>query len=292
MTMGEIFKRERAPNSLDFSGERFTDEAQGQIEIEHLHRYFIARHYCRDKDVLDIASGEGYGSAYLAQVARSVVGFEINADAVAHASESYKYSNLRFSVGDARKIDLLSSSVDVAVSFETLEHFYDQEEFLSEIARVLRPGGLFIISTPEQEVYSTAFSPANPYHVRELTRNQFGDLLHRFFSWVVLCHQRPLTGSIIIPEKALSNGSDTLFFERRGTEHFEVHQELARPLYLVAFASSAPHALPHVSVYAENLAEDFESKARLASIYQSTSWRITAPLRRAARWLRQISFKG
>lgn len=286
--MGEIFKRERSLNPLDFSGERFTSETQGQIEIEHLHRYFIARNYCRDKDVLDIASGEGYGTAYLAQVARSVVGFEISANAVAHASKSYNYSNLRFSVGDARKINLPSSSVDVVVSFETIEHFFEQEEFVREVARVLRPEGLLIVSTPEQEVYSTAFSPANPYHVKELSRDKFVDLLHKNFPCVELYLQRPLTGSLILPKVSSSTRTEVLLYERRGKEHFEAHQELARPLYLLAFASSVPYPLPTVSVYAEDSAENLELKSELAVIYRSFSWRLTAPLRRVARWLRQV----
>jgi tRNA/tmRNA/rRNA uracil-C5-methylase (TrmA/RlmC/RlmD family) len=86
--MGEIFEREEAKVALGFTGERLTSDVRGQVEMEHLHRYFFARAFARGKDVLDIASGEGYGSAYLAKVARSVVGVEINPESVAHASEN------------------------------------------------------------------------------------------------------------------------------------------------------------------------------------------------------------
>ena len=59
--MGEIFRQESPAQPLEFTGERWTTAAHGQIEIEHLHRYLLARDWCRGKDVLDIASGEGYG---------------------------------------------------------------------------------------------------------------------------------------------------------------------------------------------------------------------------------------
>ncbi len=294
--MGEIFKRERASESLRFSGERLTDEATGQIEIEHLHRYFVARHYCRGKDVLDIASGEGYGSAYLAQVARSVIGVEIDPNAVAHAAKSYCYPNLRFQTGDARHIDLPDASVDVVVSFETLEHFYEHEDFIREIRRVLRGDGLLIISTPEQDVYSPTFSPANPFHVRELTKTQFVGLLQRNFPWVELCFQRPLIGSLIIPETHSAKPTGSLFSEKRGPEHFESHDGMARPLYLVAFASAAPQALASSYVYIENSAIASEIvkinerlKAELQAIYESKSWRILGPVRFLMRILRRLT---
>jgi len=71
--VGEIFSRPVPGKRLSFTGERLTSELGGQTEIEHLHRYLLARDFCRGKDVLDIASGEGYGSALLSQVATSVV---------------------------------------------------------------------------------------------------------------------------------------------------------------------------------------------------------------------------
>ena len=104
--MGEIFSRERPRLTLGFTGERLTTSIGGQIEIEHYHRYFLARELCRDKDVLDIASGQGYGSAFLAQAARSVVGVELNAEVAAHAARAYSRRNLHFVGGDVRSIPL------------------------------------------------------------------------------------------------------------------------------------------------------------------------------------------
>ena len=184
--MGEIFKREVPSSQLEFSGERLTSAVGGQIEIEHLHRYFLAREYCRCKHVLDIASGEGYGAAYLAQVAQTVVGVDLDQQSVEHANLSYARANLRYLEGSATSIPLEASSVDIVVSFETIEHFAEQELFLKEVRRVLKPGGLFICSTPDRDVYSPTDVPANPFHVLELTKAEYAELLKKHFKHSVV----------------------------------------------------------------------------------------------------------
>ncbi len=75
---------------MKFTGERFVPGTQGSIELEHLHRYLQACEIIKGKHVLDIASGEGYGSAMLADCAKSVIGVDISPEAVLHASSSYK----------------------------------------------------------------------------------------------------------------------------------------------------------------------------------------------------------
>src|ERR1700712_2790399 len=149
--MGELIRREAAKVPATFSGERLTASISGQVEIEHYHRYLLAREFCRGRDVIDVAAGEGYGTALLAQVARSAIGIEIDNDAVTAAREEFRRANLSYLQGDARSLPLPDSSFDVAVSFETLEHLAEQDIFLSELRRVLRPGGLLVISTPDAE---------------------------------------------------------------------------------------------------------------------------------------------
>src|SRR5262245_8114591 len=179
--MGEIFPRPRPPVAMPLTGERLTSALSGQTEMEHLHRYLLARQLCRGKDVIDVASGEGYGAALLAQVAASVTGIEIAADAVAHAGASYRPANLRFLRSAARAMGVADTSADVVVSVETIEHLAEQDTFVVEMRRVLRPGGLLIVSTPDQDNYSPADSPANPFHVVELAKEEFAQLLGRHF---------------------------------------------------------------------------------------------------------------
>ena len=125
--LGEIFERSLPEVPLDWTGERLTTGTSGQVEIEHLHRYFLARDLCRGLDVLDVAAGEGYGTALISQVARSVVGIEISAEAVRYATQAYSGTNIRFLEGDARRLPVDDACVDVVVSFETIEHFYEHD---------------------------------------------------------------------------------------------------------------------------------------------------------------------
>ena len=247
--MGEIFTNERPDQPLPFSGERMTSAMAGQIEYEHLHRYLFARDLCRGRDVLDIASGEGYGAALISQTARSVVGVEIDEASVHHATRAYARSNLSFLKGDARAIPLADASVDVVVSFETLEHFFEHAAFMAEVRRVLRADGLLVISSPDRDVYSPLGGRVNPFHVNELSRAEFAALLHRQFAHVALYGQRPLIGSALVPD-----GSDrthrSLTFEKRG-EHLEMSAGLPRAFYAVAIASDAPIAEDVSSVYVD-----------------------------------------
>src|SRR5436190_4788638 len=106
---------------LEWTGERYVPEVSGNIRLEHLHRYLIARELSRDKCVLDIACGEGYGSNLLASVAANVVGVDIAQNAIDHAAVRYSRQNLQFKQGSCEAIPLPDGAVDVVVSFETIE---------------------------------------------------------------------------------------------------------------------------------------------------------------------------
>ncbi len=249
--MGEIFQRASPSSALAWTGERLTTETTGQVEIEHLHRYFFARALCRGLDVLDVASGEGYGAALLAQVANSVVGVEIAQETVEHARTAYAAPGLTFLQGDARRIPCPDHSFDAVVSFETLEHFYEHDEFLAEVRRVLRPGGQFIISSPERDVYSPAGGTPNPYHARELTHAEFGALLRANFGHVSMYAQRPLLGSALVAEELPAEVAPLVTFEKRDSQFFEASVGLPRPIYLVAIASDNAFVPRVGSLYVE-----------------------------------------
>jgi ubiquinone/menaquinone biosynthesis C-methylase UbiE len=264
--MGEIFVRELPAKPLRFTGERMTSDAEGQIEYEHIHRYLFARQLVRDRDVLDLASGEGYGSALLAQTACRVIGVDIAEDAVRHAALSYRKPNLSFIRGDARDLPIESASVDFVTSFETIEHLVEQEKFIMELRRVLRPEGVAIISSPDRDIYSPNGRDVNPFHCKELTQNEFIALINQCFSYTHLYMQRPFTGCAIIEDVGAQCGSTRMTFERRGDHHFEASSGLARAPYLIVIASDQPCSLGFDSLYVHTSDVDHGLReARIAS---------------------------
>ena len=185
---------------MEFTGERYTPEIGGGVRYEHLHRYAISLQYVQGKQVLDLASGEGYGSYHLSRVAASVVGVDIDAAAVSHAQQRYnQQSNLSYRIGSCAQIPLDDRSVDVVVSFETIEHHDQHEQMMREIKRVLRPNGLLIISSPNKKTYSEDLGNHNHFHIKELYLEEFNDLLLASFAQVKLYGQKLLTGSVITP---------------------------------------------------------------------------------------------
>jgi len=215
--------------------------------------------------VLDIASGEGYGTAILAQVARSVIGVDISEQAVRFAARNYRKDNLSFRVGDARNIPLPDAAVDVVVSFETIEHLSEQEQFLSEIKRVLRPGGLLVMSSPDRDVYSSGGDTANPFHVRELTAAEFTALLSRHFAHVAASGQRCFLGSALLPLQGEPAGVRS--FERRSEALVEAADGPARAVYIFALASDNPIEGAATSIYVQS--SDVDGPARRIAAMQA-----------------------
>ncbi len=216
---------------LVFTGERFHPEIRGNIAVEHLHRYIYALAYAEGKAILDIASGEGYGAALLASRAVSVIGVDIAEDAVAHARKNYKLGNLEFRQGSCSKIPLDDGVVDFVVSFETIEHHDEHEQMLAEIKRVLKPGGIVLVSSPDKAIYTDKPAYHNPFHVKELYKGEFDALFRRHFKNVVCLGQKAMFGSGIIPDAGVAALSFTRA-DPQGTD-------LSEAMYNLVLASDA-----------------------------------------------------
>lgn len=189
-------------NSGDlFTGERFIPGINdSQLELEHFQRYYSILEFVKDKVVLDAACGEGYGSNILASSASKVTGIDIDQEAISNARKKYSEKNkIEFKVESVAELSLPSDSVDVVVSFETIEHISEelQYQFLEQIERVLKPDGILIMSTPNKEIYSDLYDYHNEFHVKEFYKQEFENFLLSKFKHIRFYHQYFEVASII-----------------------------------------------------------------------------------------------
>src|SRR5262245_12830013 len=188
---------------LPFTGERYVPGLDWpDISYEHWHRYLYAAEFAAGKRVLDIACGEGYGSALLAEAADRVIGIDIDPQIVEFAANKYQRPNLEFRCGPAHAVPMNDGEAfDLLVSFETLEHMSEehQQRFLSEAKRLLAPDGVILLSTPNKLLYSDQPDYSNPFHVKELYRGEFLELLRQYFRAVKILGQMVYPVSYIWP---------------------------------------------------------------------------------------------
>lgn len=187
-------------NKVKWSGERLETFVKNETTIEHLHRYGLTISFIRNCTVLDLACGSGYGSNLMAQYAKEVIGVDIDESTVLEARKRYKSPNLRFITGSVEKTNLNSRYFDVVVSFETIEHHDKHEEMMEEIKRILKPGGILIISSPDKYYYSDVRSFKNQYHIKELYENEFKRLLKKHFLYCIFYSQKSSYFSVIVKE--------------------------------------------------------------------------------------------
>jgi ubiquinone/menaquinone biosynthesis C-methylase UbiE len=153
-------------------GERVNPDVPDANFQNHLKVYRFMRQFAAQADVLDVGCGTGYGTAHLAEVAKSAVGIDISEAAVKWAAK--RYPRVPFIRMDAQRLEFPDRSFDLIVSTENFEHLPDQAAHARELARILRPDGLCFVATPNPEMF---VGHHNPYHTKE---NSFAELLALF----------------------------------------------------------------------------------------------------------------
>jgi 2-polyprenyl-3-methyl-5-hydroxy-6-metoxy-1,4-benzoquinol methylase len=241
-------------SDLEFTGERFLPGKDGEIVYEHVHRYAFACALVASKRVLDAACGEGYGSALLATAAASVTGIDIDAPTIAHARQRYAaLANLAFADASVSALPLADASVDVVVSFETIEHLpaREQPRMLAEFARVLAPDGLLVLSAPNRVEYSDHRGFVNPFHLHEHDRRELDALLASHFAARAFFSQRMWMGSTIWREEG-----DLSTVAAYTGDSAQIAAAAAPPaMYYVVLAarnaSALPQRVPGISLFSD-----------------------------------------
>ena len=208
----------------EFTGERVVPGlVNPDLWNEHFARYLFAVRLSRQKRVLDIACGTGYGADELARLASVVYGLDSSWEAVSYASSHYIRSNLRFLRAECQHAPFSSACFDLIVAFEVIEHLNDWQQMILEARRLLSPTGQFIVSTPNVRYYkeSRGTSGPNPYHVHEFTYAEFVTVLQESFPYVSLFTQNHADSLVFQP--VTNTTSAELRLESNDTEPEEAH---------------------------------------------------------------------
>ncbi|MFE6616611.1 glycosyltransferase [Amycolatopsis sp. NPDC057786] len=238
---------------IGWTGERCVPWA-GDVQMiyEHYHRYALAARFVGGKRVLDLASGEGYGAALLATTAAEVVGVDIDESAVEHARTTYaERKNLSFAQGSIIDQGLLSDAgrFDVITCFEAIEHVVEHDDLMSLVRVRLAPGGVFLGSTPDIRVYRHEHGNDNPFHVKELTEEEFRALLGGHFGNVAVLRQNIAVGSLLAADPGEPHATGPALNQsltRNGEDGWTV-TDGSPYTYLIGIASDGPlDAVPAV----------------------------------------------
>jgi ubiquinone/menaquinone biosynthesis C-methylase UbiE len=266
----------------NWTGERLETFISGETMTEHLHRYAIAIDLVKGKNVLDIACGEGYGANLLAQHAAHVTGADIDSTTIANAKSKYCRENLSFLTCSVENIPFPDTHFDAVVSFETIEHTTNHEKMLQEIKRVLKPDGVLIISTPDKKNYSEGRNFVNNFHVKELAKNEFAELLKPLFLNILFFEQRFVTGSFIKPEK-----SEGFIMYEGDYDKINYRPGLAG-MYMIALACDMPLQLPAMSFFDSKVSFEAALREQENWIKKTKSYRLGHAILWPFKWVKSF----
>lgn len=232
------------------TGERLIP--QGHLQTlaygEHISRYSAVAGIAKGKVVLDIASGAGYGTKLLSKFAKQMYGIDYSLEAIKYSKEHYSAKNITYMIGDALKIPLDDESVDVVVSLETIEHLKSPAKFITEVKRILKKDGQFIVSTPNDDEYTEG----NEFHLHEFGLLELQTLIKRNFKNAEFYYQGTYFGVGIFGQELFENGGE---WNGPGLKTFG--QPGKKAIYFLAIASDG-----QIEKITENvaLADEWSSK--------------------------------
>lgn len=143
----------------------------------------IKEHITNESKVLELGSGVGYGAKIISEKAKHVLGLDLEKEAVDFANSRYGGDSCEFRVFDGYTVSCGDGEYDAIVAIQVIEHVEDEARFIAEARRVLKPGGVFIATTPNKAFrLKPGQKPWNKHHLREYTAEELETLFRRVFS--------------------------------------------------------------------------------------------------------------
>ncbi len=167
-----------------FDRERPSFEESNNVTVKRcFFAYEWAIPFLRDKNTADIGCADGYGTQYLANYTNSTVGVDYSEKTIQEAREKHKAKeNLSFVSGKVPPIPLESNSKDVVTAFQFIEHIENRKSFMEDVKRVLKPGGVFLCTTPNAKMSIAR----NPFHVHEYSFEEMKNEASQVFDSIEL----------------------------------------------------------------------------------------------------------
>lgn len=172
--------------SIENTGERILLDKESALMIaRHMRAYRFAKEYIYSRRILDIGCGEGYGTHYLAEFAKDIMGIDYDLAVIDYAKSKYQRINLKYAAIDIKDLNNINDKFDVICCFQVIEHILDPVGFLSNVNNLLEDGSIFLCSTPNKLDASPGSDiPLNQFHVREYLYKDFKELLSTVFKGV------------------------------------------------------------------------------------------------------------
>jgi ubiquinone/menaquinone biosynthesis C-methylase UbiE len=259
-------------SDLEFTGERVVPGLVDEnLFNEHLARYRFAGRYADGARVLDAGCGTGYGTRELTN-AISYVGIDISAGALAHARSAFGRPEAHFLLSPCEALPFADGSFDLVLAFEVIEHLDRWQQLLSESKRVLRPGGVLLVSTPNKAWYTASRAAAgpNPWHVHEFDYAEFGAALRDVFPHVHLWTQNHTESIAFVPASCAPGVLDAPPDAAPETAHFFLAACSGSPIadmrawaWLPASGNTLRERLEHIALLNSELKQKDEWLAEL-----------------------------
>ncbi|MBC7396388.1 MAG: class I SAM-dependent methyltransferase, partial [Bdellovibrionales bacterium] len=161
--------------------------------LDHLSRYQWSQQLVKGARVLDCACGKGYGSYLVSLCAKEVIRADLNDESLAIARTQFKRSNLTFEKVDVLKLTdtFALAEFDVVIAFEIIEHIPVETTalFLSQISKILKPGGVLLLSTPNHDVVTKSKVQVPDFHINNFKPTELRAALSPSFREVTLIGQ-------------------------------------------------------------------------------------------------------